>query len=191
MNALQRRLCEQSAEAGEHALCDLVFHPAKNGVRDGFAGLEDDVAGEAIGDDHFDGILEKVVAFNVATESETARLEQLECFACEVVPLFVLRTDRHEADARILVAQDVARIDAAHDRVLQHLLRRGVGVCAGVDEDEKIRLGGHGRRDSRTLDPGERAELDLRSGDASPGMPGADHCGGGAVLYEIDCAADR
>ena len=99
------------------------------------------------------------------------RLEHLEDFFREVVALYVLAADRHQADRGILVAEDVARIDRAHDRVLQQVLGSRVAVRAGVDQDENIRFGGNDGGDAGPIDARQRAQLDRRRGDAAPVWP--------------------
>ena len=91
----------------------------------------------------------KIVAFDVAAEVERALLQHLENFFGQVGALHILAADRHQADRRILVTEHVARIDRAHDPVLEQMFGSRVAVRAGIDQDKNVRFGGKNGGDAR------------------------------------------
>ena len=52
----------------------------------------------------------------------------------------------------------MARIDRAHDRVLHEMFGPGIDVCAGVDQNKYVCFRRKHRRDTRPIDPGQRAQ---------------------------------
>ena len=174
----------------------------EHGLGSGFAGLEDDIAGETVAENDFDRILEEVVALDVAAEVESARPEEFENFFGELAALGIFAADRHQPDGRVFVTKNVARKDGAHNGVLQHVVGACVGVGSGVDENAKVRFGRQKGGNTRAVDALEIAQLDRRGGDGGPGMAGTDHgirlpvfdqvdrTGNGGVLFAAE-AIDR
>ena len=111
-------LHEAGTGHADRGALDFVFQPEKHGLGGGFAGLEDDIAGETVAKDDFDRILEEVVALDVAAEVESARPEEFKNFFGELAALGIFAADRHQSDGRVLVAENVAREDGSHDGVL-------------------------------------------------------------------------
>ena len=69
-------------------------------------------------------------------------------------------------------------------------MRRRVDVRSRVDEQEKIRLRRHDRRDAGPVDAGEHPQLHLRRGDERAGVAGRDERLGLAVGEQVACAGD-
>ena len=90
------------------ALFQLAFEPREDCVGDGLDSFQHHVADESVADDHFDGIFEEVVTFDVASEVESAGFEKFERFSGELVALLIFRTDGHEPDGGVGVAEDVS-----------------------------------------------------------------------------------
>src|SRR5262245_21814083 len=96
----------------------LAFEHRKDADSKALARLEHNVPDESVAHDHFDTALEQIVAFDVADKIEVQLLAQFEGLARQLVPLRVRSADAEDAHAWALVAEDVARVNAAHHGVL-------------------------------------------------------------------------
>src|SRR5437773_9532317 len=86
---------EQCPGARQPVATQLLAHHVREQAGDALGGLEHDVAGEAVGDDHVATALEHVAALDVADEVEVARRTQLgQRFEHQRVALGVLLADR-------------------------------------------------------------------------------------------------
>ena len=84
----------------------------------------------------------------------------------------------------------MAGINRAHDAVLQKMLRAGVDVRAGVDQNEHVELRRQYRRDAGPVDSLKCPQFDYARGDCCAGVAGAHHCVHIPMFYEIDSATD-
>src|SRR6266536_2049568 len=100
--------------------------------------LEDDIAGEAVGDDDVGGALEDVAALGVSSEVEIARRQELVRLERELVSLLGLLADREQPDLRIPDVEYLRGEDRTHVGELDEVLRTSVGVGAGVEQDASI-----------------------------------------------------
>ena len=101
-----------------------------------FAGLEGDVADEAVADDDVGVAVEEVAAFDVADEVDVGELaEEGQGVAGEGVALGVFFADGEQADAGAVDAEDVAGVHVAHDGELDEVVGVGVDVGAYVEEE--------------------------------------------------------
>src|SRR5206468_3059931 len=91
-----------------------------------------------IADHHFDRVSKESMAFDVATKVQPALLQHLEDFLGQIASLHIFVADRHQTDRRILVAEDMSRIDGAHDGVLQHVFRTWVAIGSGIDQNKDV-----------------------------------------------------
>ena len=100
---------------------EFVPEPLKNRHRNRFTRFQNHVADESVAYDHFDGVLEQMTALDVADEVERTLLQHLEDFLGLLGAFHVLFAERYQAYRRILVAENVARINRAHERVLKEM----------------------------------------------------------------------
>ncbi len=173
------------------AFHQFVLEPLEDRVADRFARFENDVADKAVADHHLDRMSKQIVPFDVAAEIQGAAFQHFEDLLGEIGTFNVLTADRHQADRGILVAEDVTRIDRAHDPVLQQVLGSGVTVRASVDQDKYVRLGRKERGDPRPIDSRQRAQLDRGRRDRRTCVSGADDGRGFSFFHQIDRPADR
>ena len=123
----------ESAELGVGELAtELVLKEGGGRATEGFGELEEDVADEAIADDHVGLISEDVGAFDVADEVESAFPEDGVGFLDLTVALALLLADAEEADGGVRDAEEFADEDAAHDGEAEELLRAAVDVAADI-----------------------------------------------------------
>ena len=117
--------------------------------------------------------------------------EHLEDFLGEFAAFHVFLADRHQADGRVFVAEDVARINRAHDAVL-HKVHRVAGRRSRRRRSGRKRCVSVGMMEAMPgrSTPGKRAELDRGRGDGGAGVAGADDGVGVALFHQIDRAAD-
>src|SRR6266511_1418276 len=130
----------------------FVPQTLKNRHRDRFAGVQDHVADKSVAYDNFDWVLEQMPAFDVADEVERTLLQHLEDFLGLLSALHVFFAERYQTNRRILVAENMARINRAHERVLKKVFGPCVDVCACIDQNKYIRLCWKHRRDAGTVD---------------------------------------
>ena len=65
-------------------------------------------------------------------------LQSFEGFAGQFVAFGFFRADAENADARLLVAENFARVDAAHDGEMRQVERFAIDVGAGIEQDEIV-----------------------------------------------------
>src|ERR1044071_4284017 len=121
---------EQRAEHGQRVALDLLAHRAAEERGRALRGLQEHVAGEAVGDDDVAGPLEEIAALDGADEVQMARgFEERQHLLHELVALALLLADRQQPDARVLVAEEIAGEAGAHVRELDEprALHLGVG----------------------------------------------------------------
>ena len=73
-----------------------------------------------------------MAALNIAPKVERSFLQHLENFLGLFSSFHVLLTERNQTDPRTFVSKDMARIDRAHDRILQKMFWTRIDVGAGV-----------------------------------------------------------
>ena len=182
---------EEGAELADGIAVELVLEPFEDSGGRGFAGFERHVAGEAIAENDFDGVREKVVPFNVAAEVEFAGFEEAENFFGEFAAFGVFAADGHESDGGVLKLQHMPGKNGAHDRVLEHVNRAGINIGARVNEDADVLLGREVARNARAFDPFEGAKFDGGGGDHRAGVSGTDDGIGLAIFHKINGASER
>ena len=179
-----------SAKHPEGGLSEFMLEPTEDGAGGRLGGLQDDIAGESVAENHLNGMLEEVMSFDIPSEIQGGGFQELENVLCEFTSFDILTADRHQADLGIAVAEDMLRKDRAHDRVLKKMDRAGVDIRTGIDKDADVLLGGKVRGDAGTLDALKSAELDRRSRDGGTCMTGADDGIGLTLLDEIDSTSN-
>ena len=92
------------------------------------------------------------------TKVERALLQHLEDFLGHLAAFHVFLAERYQTDRRILVAENMARINRAHECILKKMFRARIDVCAGVDQNKDVRLGWKHGRDAGAIDPRQRAQ---------------------------------
>ncbi len=90
------------------------------------------------------------------------------------VSLALLLAEREERDARAPYTDHVLGEDRTHVRVLGQVLRRGVGVGADVEQQERRVTTRDLDREGRALDPRQRAQDQHARRHARAGVPGGD-----------------
>ncbi len=154
------------------------------------AGLQHDVAGKAVAEDDLDRRSKRSWPSTLPRKFSLLALRSLKISFVNSFAFLVLAADRHEADGRIFFAEDELRDDRAHDRILEHVNSSGIDVRACVDEHADVVLGGQIARDAGPLDALERRSLIVVEATIAPGVAGAHHGIGVALLDEIDGAID-
>src|SRR6266566_3161391 len=152
---------QQTAELGPSAGGDLVSQGTEDSGNRPFERLENDVAGEAVANDHVGGPFEQVAAFGVAPEVEVALLDQQAMrLERQLVSLLRLLADREQAHLRSEDAQDLLREDGAHVRELPQVLRTAVGIRARVDQHRGAAPRRENNSDRRPVDTAQAADFE-------------------------------
>ena len=148
-------------------------------------GLEQDVAGEAVGDDDVAAALDGLLGLDVADEVQVALLpglaQQGQSLLLQVRALAVLRADVQQAHPGALQSQHPAGIEAAQIRKLHQVLRGALGVGPAVDEHSLAAGGGDHRGHSRPADAPDALGDQGGPGQQGPGGPGGNQGIGLAV----------
>src|SRR5712692_5468581 len=117
-----------------------MLQPFENCDRDGLRRFQNHVPDKTIANDHLDWIFKQVAAFDVSAEVERGLLQQLENFLRQLGPFYIFLAQRYQTHGWFFVTEDVARINRAHDRILQKMLGPRVRVCARIDQDKDVEL---------------------------------------------------
>jgi len=104
----------------------------------------------------------------------------------EGVALALLGADGHEADARVGDAEHDAAIVAAEDRVVHEVFGFGLGIRAGVDENEMSAFARDDGGERGTGDALHRAEPERAAGHERTGVAATDDDAGLAIFDELD-----
>ena len=131
-------LGQQGAELAAGIGGQLAFEQREHGQGQALAGLQDDVADEPVANDHIHAVPEQVMAFDVADEIQVQLLAELEGFQGQFIAFGVLGADAEDADAGILVAENLPGVDAAHDGVMRQVQGFALDVGAGIEQHEFI-----------------------------------------------------
>ena len=102
---MKRAFGEQRAELPLGVVRQLALEHRKHRHGQAFAGLQNDVADEAVAHDHVHVVLEQIMAFDVADEIQIQLLAELEGFEGEFVAFGFFRADAQNADARVFAAR--------------------------------------------------------------------------------------
>ncbi len=124
------------------------------------ARFQNDVADKTVADDDVHVILEQIVALDVADEIQIQFFAELEGFEREFVALGILRADAQDADARIFLPQNFARINAAHHGELREVQRLAFDVRAGVEQDKFAALARNDGGDAAAIHAGNAPDLE-------------------------------
>src|SRR4030095_15326596 len=157
--------------------------------RDRFAGFQDHVANKSVANHNFNRIFKEMTPFYVANEVQRTWFQHLEHFLGQFGSFHVLVAKRDQANSRILIMEDMTRVDRTHERILKKMFRAGIDVRACINQNEDIRFGRKDGRDARSIDSWQRAKLNRARGNRRASMTCAYDCIGLAVLHEIEGAA--
>ena len=141
-------------------------------------GLERDVAGEPITDDHIGRSAVHLARLDIAVERQRRRLQQPVRLARQFIALGFFFADRQQRDPRPLDAERHPRIHAAHHRELQQVMRTALDACPDIEQQRRTAPGRDGRAQRRPVDAGEHAERAVRRHHRRAGMTGAEQCRG-------------
>ena len=111
--------------------------------------------------------------------------------AGELVAFGCLFADRQQADARTVEAERHARVDVAHHRELQQVLRPALDARADVEQDRRARGRRHRRRERRSIDSRQHAERRVRRHHGRARVTGAEEGGRVAARHHLGGHADR
>ena len=112
------------------------------------------------------------MAFDVADEVQVQLLAELEGSQRQFVAFGVFGADAQDADAGLLVAENLAGVDAAHDGKLREVQRLALDVGAGVQQHEFIFRRGDDRGDAAAVNAGNPAQLEGRGGEDAARVAG-------------------
>ena len=180
----------QGGELGQQALSEHGLELPGQKSAGPFHGLEENIAGVAVGDDHVRRAVDRLAGLHVAHEVDAPRLarllEQGVGLPLQVHALGLLHADVQQAHLGLGPPQYPLGVVRAHKRELQEILRRALGGGAAVDEYRAPRPGRHHRGQGRPADPAD--PLNQQGGCRQDG-PGA-ACGnkrvGGPVLQQVE-----
>ena len=130
------------------------------------------------------------MAFDVADEIQVELLAELEGFQGQFVAFGVFGADAEHADAGVLVAENLARVDAAHDGVMGQVEGLALDVGAGIEQDEFVVRRGNHRRDAAAVHAGNPAQLESRRGEDAAGVAEGNHRIRLALVDQFDRAGD-
>ena len=187
----QHRVGADRAQLGQQIAAELLTHELHDHLRQPFAGLEGDVADEAIAHHDVGRALEDVVALDVADEVEVARgsgrAQQLAGALDLVAALDRLFADVEQAHRRALFALQHRHQRRPHDGELQQVLCRAVDVGTQVEHGGGAALGiGHLRGDGGALDAVQRLEQVARNRHQRTRVARGDRRLRRAVLHLLD-----
>jgi hypothetical protein len=169
---------------------DLGEH-AEDHLADALGGLEHDVADETVGKRHLAAVTEELL--DVADEVHVRIAQQRGGLLRQLGALGVLLADRHERDARVLLAPHLAVVVRSHHRVLLEMVRaaRGVGAAVHEQRDPVAVARRHRHRDARASDALQALELHRAGGDGRAGGAGGDDRLGLAFAHQAAGDEDR
>src|ERR1700730_14578272 len=166
---------QQPAEGRDGVALDRVSHALEDELGGTLGGLDEDVAAEAVRDHDIGLAFEDVLAFDVADEIDPfERAEQWFGRLHQLVALAGLLAVAKQRPSWRLETHKLLGVDAPHQRVLDEMLRLGIGV--GTDVQEKAVLT---RR--RWNDGPDRGAIDA-------GNPMKPEEGGGHYGTAVPCA---
>ena len=166
-NAFARQKCARLAH-GSSRVSSCLSH-LKIATAIDFARFQNHVADKAVANHDLDRIFKQIAAFDVAAKIERLSLEHLENFLRQLGAFHVFFADRHQTDRRIFVAEHVARIDRAHDGVLQQDAR-GARRClrpASINTKTFVSVGMTAAIPGRSM-PGSVRNLIVLAATAAP-----------------------
>ena len=157
------------------------------------AGLQRDVAGEAVGDHHVGGAGGDVVALDEADElrRDMAGAQGLGGQPQRVVAFQFLGADVQQADGGCGQPEHGAREHVAHHGELDQVARVALHVGAEVEQHHVAARRGADRRHGGPVDAGQGLDHDLRERQQRAGVAGGDHAGCLAAGHRVDRDAHR
>src|SRR5262249_40037203 len=94
---------------------------------------------------------------------------KLERFKGQIIAFGILGSNAEDAYARILTAENLMRIDAAHDRVLGEMNRFAFNISARIQQHEMMIRRRNNRGDAASVHPGNPPQPERRGGKNPPG----------------------
>ncbi len=168
---------QQTPRGGERAGARGGANRIRHRPRGPLQGLQGDVPGEAVGDDHVGLPAQQVPTLDVADEADSLSLGQSLMRRDHVLaPLLLLLADGEQRNPRALGAQNGGAEGRPEERELDQVLRAHVGVRAAVEEDQRRAVGaGHGdlHRERRPVDALGALESEEGGGHRRAGRAGA------------------
>src|SRR6266480_877485 len=187
-DAQKRILCQKRTGLSYRCAVEFVFKPLENCHRDRLARLQNHVPNKTVANHNFDRFLKQMPALDIADKVERTLLEHFEDFLGLLSAFHVFFAERYQTDRRTLVAENVARINRAHKRVLKKVFGPRVDVCARIDQNKNIRFCWKYRCDAGTVDARQCTELDRTRGDSCSGVARAHDRICLAAFHKVDGA---
>ena len=166
---VEARPRDQIGDLGGDAAGEHVPQQVADQLQRAFAGLQRDVAGEAVGDDDVGGAGGNVVALDeaVETRADVAGAQDFRSLADSIVAFHFFHADIQQTDRRGGQAEHGAGKGVAHDGELDQVARVAPHVGAEVQHDHVAAGRGSDPRHRRPVDPRQRLEHDLRRAPAT------------------------
>ena len=185
---VERRAGEQVAEAGGDGGGEDLAQEVAHQLERALAGLERDVAGEAVGHHHVHRAGGDVVALDEAVElrADVALAQDLGGQAQALVALQLLRADVEQAEGGRGQAEHGAGEDLAHDGELDQVARVALHVGAEVEHHHVAARRGADGGERRPVDLRQRLDHDLGQRHQRAGVAGGDHAGRLARRHGVD-----
>src|ERR1700687_867373 len=183
---------QEPTERRERVALYRVTHALEDELGGAFRGLDQDVAAEAVGDHDIGLSFEDVLALDVADEIDAwQRPKQGFASLNQLVALAGFLPIAEERHPWRLEAHQLLGIDAPHQRVLDEVLRLGIGVGADIEEEAVFSASGRDNRaDRRPVDAGDAVQAEERRRHDRSAVPRAHEAAGPAVLDHLDAADD-
>ena len=102
-----------------------MLQPVAHHPRGALAGFQHRVADKCVGNDHVGNVREQIVSIDVANEIQVRLLQQPMGFQGQFVAFHVLRAYGEHGHARVLVLQNLLRVQTGHHRVLHQVFGCG------------------------------------------------------------------
>ena len=173
---LEGRPHQQIGDARGQAAAEYLAQQIADELKRALAGLQRDVAGEAVGDHHVGGAGGDVVALDEADElrRDVAGAQRLGGEAQGVVALQFLRADIQQADGGRGQAQHGAGEYVAHHREFHQVARVAQHVGAEVEQHHVAARRGADGRHGGPVDAGQCLDDDLGERQQRAGVAGGD-----------------
>ena len=129
------------------------------------------------------------MSFDVAQKIQIELPAQFHGLAGEIVSFGLFPAVAQDADARVGIAEDFPRIDAAHDGELRQVQRLALGIGAGIQQQKVFLRRRKNYGDRRALDVFQRAQSDRGRGHQTAGVAARNHRVALALLDQLQGAS--
>ncbi len=190
LDGAQGVLDQQGSKDALGVFGNLVLDPTGHAFGEAFQGLEDNVADKAVADYNVNAVVEEVVALDISDKIQVGHFAEFAGLLGQFGAFIGFGAVAQDAHAGVLVAENFAGINAAHDGEMEKVNGPAFDAGARIQQHEIVFWPRDDGGDAGPVHSRQGAQTNGAGGDNPARVAGGDKGVGQSILEQIDGAQD-